>query len=115
MSDKPAQPGHKGYLGSLFDFSFSNLIGRRVIRTLYILITIVYSLGSLLVFAGLLARHSPVDVVAAIVLVPIVYIIYLTIARVTLEVLMVIFDIGEDVRQIRTLRSSRPEVGRIDE
>jgi Domain of unknown function (DUF4282) len=109
MSDQPAQLERKGYLRSLFDFSFSSLITRRVIRTLYILITIVYSLGALVAFASLLANHSPVAVVAAVVIVPIGYLIYLTIARVMLEVLMVIFDIGEDVRQIRVLRSNRAE------
>jgi hypothetical protein len=108
MPDQPVPLEHRGYLRSLFDFSFSSLITRRVIRTLYILITIVYSLGALVAFATLVAQHTATDVVLAVVIVPLGYILYLTVARVMLEVLMVIFDIGEDVRQIRMLRSSRP-------
>jgi hypothetical protein len=115
VSDQAAPLERKGYLRSLFDFSFSSLITRRVIRTLYILITIVYSLGALVAFAGLVANHTPLGVIVAIVIVPIAYVLYLTVARVMLEVLMVIFDIGADVREIRMSRSSQPGSDRPDE
>jgi len=91
----------KGYIRSLYDFSFSSLITLRVIRVLYILITILYSLGALVVFVSLLTRHSAADIVIAIIGVPIVYFIYLTVARIGLEILMVVFNIGKDVRVIR--------------
>jgi len=91
----------KNFIRSLYDFSFSSFITLRVIRILYVLITIVYSLGALIVFAGLLLKHTVTDVIFAIIVVPIGYLIYLTVARIGLEVLMVIFNLGNDVRAMR--------------
>jgi len=85
----------------LYDFSFSSFNTLRVIRILYVLITIVYSLGAVIVLTGLLLKHTVADIVFAIIVVPIGYLIYLTVARICLEVLMVIFHLGNDVRAIR--------------
>lgn len=103
MSSQPHTLAARGYLRSLFDFSFSDFVTSRVIRILYVLITIVYSLGAFVLFVVLLANHSPADVFAALVIVPLGYLIYLTLARVGLEVLMVIFRVGDDVRELREL------------
>lgn len=91
----------KGFIRSLYDFSFSSFITLRVIRVLYVLITVVYSLAALFAFVGLLIRHTPGDIALAIIGVPIGYFIYLIVARISLEILMVIFDMGKDVRTIR--------------
>ena len=91
----------KGFFGSLYDFSFSSLITLRVIRFLYVLITIVYSLAALGLFVSLLVTHTPLGIVIAVVGVPLAYLLYLTVARISLEFLIVIFTIGKDVRSIR--------------
>jgi hypothetical protein len=91
----------KGFIRSLYDFSFSSLVTLRVIRVLYVLITILYTLAAVIIFAGLLIKHTAAGVVIAIVGVPIAYFIYLTCARIALEVLMIVFNIGKDVRAIR--------------
>jgi hypothetical protein len=91
----------KGFIRSLYDFSFSSFVTLRVIRVLYVLITILYSLAALLVFIGALVRHTPADIVLAFIIVPIGYLIYLTFARIAMEILMVLFNIGKDVRSIR--------------
>jgi|SRR5580658_430950 hypothetical protein len=101
----------KGFIRSLYDFSFSSLVTMRVIRVLYALITIIYSLAAVITFAVLLVRHTPVDIVLAIIVVPLAYLIYLTIARITLEVLMVIFNIGKDVRTLRERGETEPGPG----
>jgi Domain of unknown function (DUF4282) len=90
-----------GFIRSLYDFSFSSFVTLRVIRVLYVLITILYSLAAVIVFIGVLVQHKPADIVAAIILVPIGYLIYLTFARIAMEILMVLFNIGKDVRSIR--------------
>jgi hypothetical protein len=90
-----------GFLRSLYDFSFSSFVTLRVIRVLYVLITILYSLAAVLVFIAALVKHQPADIVFAIILVPIGYLIYLTFARIAMEILMVLFNIGKDVRSIR--------------
>jgi hypothetical protein len=91
----------KSFLRSLYDFSFSSLITLRVIRALYVLITILYTLGAIITFVSLIVEHTVITIIIAIVGVPIGYFIYLTIARIALEVLMVVFNIGKDVRAIR--------------
>ena len=91
----------KSFIRSLFDFSFSSLITLRVIRVLYVVITIVYSLGALVSFVVLLSQHTTADIVVAIIGVPLAYIIYLTFARIWLEILIVVFNIGKDLRAIR--------------
>jgi hypothetical protein len=91
----------KDFFRSLYDFSFSSFITLRVIRILYVLITIVYSLAALVAFVVAIARHTAVEIVFAIVVVPIAYIVYMIVARITLEVLMLVFNIGKDVRAIR--------------
>ena len=44
MTPAPAkqrkQPGEKGFVGSLFDFSFSTFVTPKIIKVLYVLFTI---------------------------------------------------------------------------
>ncbi|MHB1773383.1 MAG: DUF4282 domain-containing protein [Acidimicrobiales bacterium] len=89
-----------GFLKSLYDFSFSIFVTSKIIRVLYIIITIVYSLVALLFFIDF-ARSGTLGLVAAIVLVPLGYLLSLTLARIMLELVMVVFRIGEDLRVIR--------------
>jgi hypothetical protein len=96
------------FIRSLYDFSFSSFITLKVIRVLYILITVLYTLGAvialLVALVGAIVDHSVigfVTLVITIILVPIAYFIYLTVARVVMEILMVLFNIGKDVRSIR--------------
>jgi len=91
----------KGFIRSLYDFSFSSFVTLRVIRVLYVLITILYSVTAAIVFIGALIEHKPADILFAIIIVPIAYLIYLTFARIAMEILMVLFNIGKDVRSIR--------------
>ncbi len=98
----------KGFIRSLYDFSFSSFVTLRVIRVLYVLITILYSLAAVFVFVGALIAHKPVDIAVAIIVVPIGYLIYLTLARIAMEILMVLFNIGKDVRSIRERGEQQP-------
>ena len=106
MAQVPALEA-KSYMKSLFDFSFASFVTRRVIKTLYVLITLTYSLVALVFFVVMLAHHTVGSIFAAIIVTPLAYLMYLTIARISLEVLMVIFGIGEDVREIREAASGR--------
>ena len=92
---------HMGFFRSLYDFSFSSFITLRLIRIIYVVLTIVYTLGAVIAFIGALIAHQPIDIVFAIIVVPLVYFVYLMLARVVLEVVMVLFNIGKDVRAIR--------------
>ena len=93
----------KGLLKSLYDFSFSSLVTPKVVRILYVIITILYSHGAIGLFIDLVSKGGPY-VVAAIIVVPLGYLLYLTLARISLEFIIVVFRIGEDVRDIRDAR-----------
>jgi hypothetical protein len=89
------------FIAALFDFSFSSLVTLRVIRVLYVLITILLSLAAIIGILAALVRHTPADIVLAVVIIPITYLIYLTFTRIGMEILIVLFNLGKDVRIIR--------------
>ena len=89
-----------GFIRSLFDFKFESYVTTRILRVLYVLVTVLYSLGALVAFLLLVLRGGTVGVLGAVIVVPLAYIIYLATARVFFEVLMVVFRIGEDVHVI---------------
>lgn len=91
-------PGQKGFFGSLFDYSFNSLITTRIIKVVYVLLTIVISLAALGWFiAGIVAPGAGH---IFIVIAPIAWLLYMIWARIGLEVLIVVFRIGDDVRRI---------------
>jgi hypothetical protein len=92
--------GAKNFIRSLYDFKFSTLIATRVIRFLYALLVILYSIGFAILFFGLLGRGSA-GVGGAILLIP-VYVLWLIWLRVLMEIVIVFFGIGDDVRAIRS-------------
>ena len=98
----------KGFLRSLYDFKFSTFVTSKVIRVLYVIITILYSLGAVAWFIELISKGG-YYVLIAIIGVPLAYLLYLTLARISLEFIMVVFRIGEDVRTIRDAQTG-PEV-----
>lgn len=90
----------KGFLASLFDFSFSEFITTKIIKILY---------GIGIFFAGLMAlfvivaafRESPgYGILGLLILAPLVFLLHVIIARVWLEVIIVIFRIAEYARDI---------------
>lgn len=93
-----------GFIRSLFDFKFESYVTTRILRVLYVLVTVLYSLGALVMFLLLLLRGGTIGVLGAVIVVPLTYIIYLATARVFFEVLMVVFRIGEDVHVIARKR-----------
>ncbi len=99
-----ASSSSQGFLKALFDFKFSTLVTTKVVRVLYIIITILYSLGAIALFIELISKGGS-DVAVAIIVVPLGYLLYLTFARIVLELIIVVFRIGEDVRIIRDART----------
>ena len=89
-----------GFLKSLYDFNFSSFVTSKIIRGLYIVTTVLYSLVALLFFLDF-ARSGNFGIVLAVIVVPLAYLLFLTSARVALEFIMVVFRIGEDLRVIR--------------
>ncbi|MCL5047200.1 MAG: DUF4282 domain-containing protein [Firmicutes bacterium] len=99
---------YKGFFRSLYDFKFNSLITTKIIKVLYALVTVLYSIGALAFFVILLSKGG-VDIIVGIIVIPLLYIIYLAFARVSFEILIVLFRIAEDVRRIANRPPSRTE------
>jgi len=91
----------KGFLRSLYDFGFESLVTTRIIRFLYGLLVVVYSIAAvILFFAGLLSGTAG-GILLAIFAIPIGYLLYVIAARVWMEFLIVVFRMGDDIRAMR--------------
>jgi Domain of unknown function (DUF4282) len=104
----PRQQADKGFIASLFDFGFENLVTPKIIKVIYILITIVVALCAL---GFLITAFSAGGIVAGLLVLvivdPILALLYLSLARMTLELYMVIFRIYDEAKQIRISMESR--------
>lgn len=89
-----------GFLGSLFDYSFSSFITSRMIKVLYVLTTIVVALWTLLLILAAFNVSSGLGLVTLVIIGPLFFLIAMIYSRVGLELLMVIFRIHEDVREL---------------
>lgn len=90
---------NKGFIASLYDFSFNSFVTTKLLKVLYILVTVLYSVLALIFLLAGLVRGGVG--ILALILVPIVYFLSLGMARVSFEVIMIIFRIGEYARDIR--------------
>lgn len=102
------QPGEKGFLGSLFDFSFSSFVTPKIIRMLYILFTVWTALVAVVILIiGFRTGGVVGGLFTLIIVEPIFVLLTLGIYRVILEAFMVVFRIYEETRQIRESAQNR--------
>jgi hypothetical protein len=103
----PAKPrqrsaGEKGFIGSLFDFSFTSLVTPKIIRVLYILLTAWIALvGLSILVIGFKTGGIAGGLFTLLIVEPIFVLLTLGICRVVLEAFMVLFRIYEETRTIR--------------
>ena len=111
------QPGEKGFIGSLFDFSFSSLVTPKIIKVLYVLFTIWTALvGLIILVIGFRTGGVAGGLFTLIIVEPIFLLLTLGVYRVVLEAFMVIFRIHEETKKIRERTPEEPgaEPGRQD-
>jgi Domain of unknown function (DUF4282) len=96
------QPGEKGFIGSLFDFSFSSMVTPKIIKVLYVLFTLWTALvGLIILVIGFRTGGVTAGLFVLIIVEPIFLLLTLGIYRVVLEAFMVIFRIYDEMKQIR--------------
>jgi Domain of unknown function (DUF4282) len=91
----------KGFLRSLYDFKFTSLIATKVIRFVYALLVIVYSIFAALTLIACLASKNGALIFFGFIILPLLYLLYLIMIRILMEMVVVFFKMGEDVRAIR--------------
>ncbi len=103
----PAKPrqraaGEKGFVGSLFDFSFTSLVTPKIIKVLYILFTVWTALlGLSILIIGFKTGGVAGGLFTLIIVEPIFVLLTLGIYRVVLELFVVVFRIYDELKKIR--------------
>jgi len=90
----------KGFVGMIFDASFSEFVTTRVIKVLLYLAMVVNALWTI----GIIVMGFKSGVgagIIALIISPLIYIILMLVARIYLELLIVIFRIADELKSIR--------------
>lgn len=89
----------KGFIGSLFDFSFTDLITPKIISFLYIIGLVFAVIGSLgLIVAGFTQGIG--SGIIALLLSPIYFALMIIFIRVYMEIIIILFKINEGIRRL---------------
>lgn len=90
----------KGFLGTLFDFSFSEFITTKVIKFLLALALVVNAIFTIVFIIGAF-RVGWLGGVIVLILSPLLYLVLMLFSRIYLELIIVIFRIAENLIAIR--------------
>ena len=96
----------KGFLGTIFDFSFTEFVTTKVIKFLLALAMVVNVIVTIFWIVGGF-NISTLTGILFIILSPVVYLILMLFARIYLELIIVIFRIAENLIKIRNSLSSQ--------
>lgn len=88
----------KGFLGRIFDLSFSEFVTPSLIKIIFVLGIVFAGVMSLIVFVSL-ASQGGGGVVAGLILAPLMFIFYVLMVRVLSEIYLVLFRIEENTRE----------------
>lgn len=88
-----------GFLGSLFDLSFTEFVTTRVIKILFIISILGAALEALVVLIGFFSRGFFMGILGLIVA-PLVFLLAVLLARISLEVIIVLFRIAENTGRL---------------
>ncbi|MDQ6937032.1 MAG: DUF4282 domain-containing protein [Actinomycetota bacterium] len=90
----------KGFFAALFDFSFTTFVTPKIVKVLYILITVGLALIYLALVVSAFANNGGAGVLV-LIFGALGYLVYLAFARVVLEFYMAVFRIADDVQAMR--------------
>ncbi|MBV9095398.1 MAG: DUF4282 domain-containing protein [Streptosporangiaceae bacterium] len=94
--------GHAGgFIGALFDFSFSSFVTPRVVKVLYVLIMIGTIVGAAAFTITMFRVSATLGILTLVVAAPLYVLIVLAIYRVILEFFMVVFRMADDIKALR--------------
>ena len=95
------QRNERGFLGALFDFSFTTFITTKIIKVVYGVAIFLCGLGALAFLITGFSRGFLAGI-GALILSPIIFILYVMLTRIWLELIIVIFRIAEHVDAIES-------------
>ena len=101
MMSSPQAADARGFIASLFDFSFTSFVTTKIIKVLYILITVLVVLTWLGYTALAFKGGAMAGFLVLLVVGPLSSIIVLAFWRLILEAFVIVFRIAEDLRAVR--------------
>jgi hypothetical protein len=97
----------KGFLGALFDFSFTSFVTIRVIKVLYVLILILTVLSALVFTVSAFSASATFGLLTLVIGDPLFILVVMAFWRLILESFIVVFRIADDIRALRDRGESR--------
>lgn len=97
---------NKGFVGALFDLSFTEFVTTRLIKFLFVLAIILAAIAAFVVFIGGISTimsgygYARTLGLLSIILSPVVFFLYVLGARIWLELLIVVFRIAENTGKL---------------
>jgi uncharacterized protein DUF4282 len=105
---QPRAKTQKGFLGSLFDFSFTSMVTPKIVKVLYVLAAIMWTvLGLGYVGLAWSTGGAGAGIAVLIIIFPIWVLLGLGVTRVVLESFMVVFRMYEELTKIREQGDNR--------
>ena len=92
----------KGFMSSLFDFSFRHFVTPRIIGILYGVLLVVTSIAAILMIAIMFMVGPGYGVVTLLVIAPLYFFLSLLVYRVTLELVVVIHRMKHELADIHS-------------
>jgi sensor histidine kinase YesM len=96
----------KGFIGTMFDFSFSEFITTKVIKVLLALALVVNAIITIVIIVGAF-KEGVLAGIVVLILSPIIYLVMMLFSRIYLELIIVIFRIAENLIAIREKLGAR--------
>jgi len=90
----------KGFLATIFDFSFTEFVTTKVIKFLLGLAMVVNVIFTIMFIVGGFS-NSTLQGIVFLILSPVIYLILMLFSRIYLELIIVIFRIAENLIKIR--------------
>jgi hypothetical protein len=101
MGRRPQAADAQGFLGALFDFSFTSFVTTKIIKVLYALIMVLVSLSALVFTISAFRSSAVFGLLVLVIGDPLFIIIVMAFWRLVLESFVVVFRIAEDIRALR--------------
>ncbi|RVW08451.1 DUF4282 domain-containing protein [Prescottella agglutinans] len=97
------QPGQSpsSFFSALFDYNFDSYVTPKVVKVVYILVTIFVGLGALSIGVSGFTGDAPALGILTLVLGALFFIVMLALVRISLEFYVAVIKISEDVKELK--------------
>ena len=100
---------YKGFIGSLFDLSFTEFVTTRLIKLLFVLAIIGAGIQTFIILIGSFAGGFASGLLG-LIFSPVIFLVMVVLSRVWLELIIVVFRIAENTGRMVNLSQKSPVI-----